>query len=123
MSTEALAKAYTQMLNDDGYKDSVAQDAGALSQWDLTDEERQVLVDEAGNEVEAFAIGHGPVMSFMAKGMGPPLPGSVASALGGALNGAAGLPLGSLTGPGFLANAACCPWGHGVTPSTTGMLD
>ena len=46
----------------------------------------------------------------IASAMSPP----VASGLGVALNQVAGLPLGALNGPGFLSNAACCPWGKPV---------
>ncbi len=57
-------------------------------------------------------IRSGPAMSAL--GGGPALSPAVASRLGGAMNKAAGLPTGALNGPGFLSNAACCPWGHAV---------
>ncbi len=111
MSKEATAAAYTLMLNDEAYRDEVAADATALDDFELTDEEKSVLQEEAGTEVSGFAIGMGPVMGHLSSG--PPLSGHTASALGIALNRAGGLPSRSLTGLGFASSAGCCPWGGG----------
>lgn len=118
MSKDAMAGVYAQMLDDEGYKDSVAADPGVLNDWDLTQEEKDVLLEEARAEVAGFAIGSGPVMSRLSSIGGAPLSPPVASSLGSALNRSAGLPVGALDGPGFLSNAACCPWN---SPSMPGI--
>jgi hypothetical protein len=111
MSKDAVASVYTVMLNDDGFKDLLVADPSQLDSWELSDEERAVLMEEASAEVSGFAMGFGPVMGHL--GSGPPMSPGVASGLGFALNKAGGLPTTSLTGPGLASNAACCPWGHG----------
>jgi hypothetical protein len=111
MSKEATASAYTLMLNDETYREEVAQDADALGDFDLSDDEIAVLREEASTEVTGFAIGMGPVMGHLSSG--PPLSGHTASSLGIALNRAGGLPSRSLTGLGFASSAGCCPWGGG----------
>ncbi len=111
MSKEATAAAYTLMLNDETFRDEVADDPAALEDFELTDEEVGVLREEAGSEVTGFAIGLGPVMGHLSSG--PPLSGHTASSLGIALNRASGLPSRSLTGLGFASSAGCCPWGGG----------
>jgi len=108
MSKEAVASVYTIMLNDDGYRELVAENPAVLDEWDLTDDERQLLLEEASTEVSGFSIGSGPIMGYLSRG--PLLSQPVASSLGIALNRAAGLPTGALTGPGFAASAGCCPW-------------
>ena len=120
MSKDGLASAYTVMLNDDGFRDLIAEDPSRLEGWELTDEERSVLLEEAGAEVSGFSIGVGPVMGHLSSG--PPMSPNVASGLGFALNKASGLPTGALNGPGFAAHAACCPWGHTVL-SPGGMVE
>jgi hypothetical protein len=112
MSKDAVASVYTVMLNDEGFKDLIVEDPSRLDSWELTDEERAVLLEEAGAEVAGFTIGMGPVMSHL--GSGPPLSPGIASGLGFALNKASGLPTGSLKGPGFASGAGCCPWGHAI---------
>jgi hypothetical protein len=62
--------------------------------------------------VFAFADANSVVIGQLVSG--PPLSGPVSSGLGAALNLASGLPTEALQGAGFLANSACCPWGHGV---------
>ncbi len=111
MSKDSVATAYTAILNDDGLRELVAEDPSVLDPYELTDEEKAVLVEEATAEVSGFAIGFGPAMTHL--GSGPPLSPPVASSLGFALNRASGLPTGSLKGPGFAAGAGCCPWGSG----------
>jgi hypothetical protein len=108
------------MLNDEGYKDLVAEDPSILDQWELTDEERQLLLDEAGAEVSGFMIGGGSLMGHIR--FGPPLAQPVASSLGIALNRAAGLPAGAMQGPGFAADG-CCPWNKPPSPSMGGMVE
>jgi hypothetical protein len=120
MSREATASVYTMMLNDEGYKDLVADDPSVLDEWDLTDEERQLLLDEAGAEVSGFAIGAGALMHHIR--FGPPLPQPVASSFGIALNRAAGLPAGALQGPGFAADG-CCPWNKPPSAPSGGMVE
>lgn len=110
MSKDALAGVYTNMLNDDAFRAQVATEPQVLETWDLTAEEKEILTEEANQEVSGFAIGQGGAMSYL--GSGPLLSPGVASGLGSALNGAAGLPTGALKGPGFVADAGCCPWGH-----------
>ena len=118
MSKDAIAGIYTQLLVDDDYRESLSANPGLLDDYDLTDEEKGVLREEVGAEVEGFAIGAGPVMSYMSARRGPPLSPSIASGLGAALNAAAGLPVGALNGPGFVSNTGCCPWGgHGAVPN------
>ena len=112
MSKDAVASAYTVMLNDEGFKEMVAGDASVLDPWELSDEEREVLIEEANAEVAGFALGVGPVMGHLSSG--PPLSAPVASSLGFALNRASGLPTSSLKGPGFASGAGCCPWGHAI---------
>lgn len=114
MSKDALAGVYAALLTDDAYRNSIAENPEILNDWDLTDEEKEVLTAEATAEVSGFAIGSGPVMSHFSATRGPQLSPGVASALGGAINNAAGLPTGALDGPGFVTRHACCPWGHGV---------
>ncbi len=113
MSKDAFAGVYTEMLNDESFRDTVAQRPEVLGDWDLSDEEKAVLAEEATSDVVGFSMGAGAAMGYLGRG-GAPLSPSIASGLGGALNKAAGLPIGALNGPGFLSNAACCPWGHAV---------
>jgi hypothetical protein len=110
MSKDGLASAYTVLLNDDGFRDLVTEDPSVLDPWELDDDEKAVLIEEASTEVAGFSIGQGPVMGRL--GRGPLLSPGVASGLGFALNKASGLPTGSLKGPGIASNAGCCPWGH-----------
>jgi hypothetical protein len=111
MSKDALAGVYAYMLTHDLYRETVAHNPEALHDWDLTDEEKKVLMSEARTKNPDRAIGSGPVLEHLSTRRGPPLSPTVASSLGIAMNQAAGLPLGALNGPGFLANAGCCPWG------------
>ena len=110
MSKDAVASAYTVMLNDEGFKELVVEDPTVLDPWELDDGEKAVLVEEAATEVSGYSIGMGPVMGHLSSG--PPLSAGIASSLGFALNRAGGLPTGSLKGPGLVSDAACCPWGH-----------
>ena len=112
MSREALASAYTLFLTNEQFRAEVALDPRALDHWDLTDDEATALFEEARNEVVAFANQNSVVIGKLVSG--PPLSGPVSSGLGAALNLASGLPTAALQGPGFIAHAACCPWGHGV---------
>jgi hypothetical protein len=113
MSKEAVASVYAMMLTDVEFREEIAANPEVLGVWELTDDERKVLLQESGAEVSGFAIGSGPVMSFLSGPSGPPLSGPSASSLGIALNKAGGLPTTALNGPGFVADAGCCPWGHG----------
>jgi hypothetical protein len=112
MSKDALAGVYAQMLTDESFRSTVAEKPEVLATWDLTSEEKDLLVEDATTEVAAFSIGSGGVMGYL--GSGPTLSPGVASGLGSALNVASGLPTGSLKGPGFASGAGCCPWGHSV---------
>lgn len=112
MSKDALAGVYSQMLEDESFRTTIAEHPEVLGDWDLADDEKAALLEEASAEVSGFAIGRGAAMSKLSGG--PSLSPAMASRLGGALNSAAGLPGGALNGPGFLSNAACCPWGHAV---------
>jgi len=112
MSKDALAGVYAQMLEDESFRSTIAEHPEVLGDWDLDDDEKAALLDEAGAEVSGFAIGSGPVMTRL--GGGPSLSPAVSSKLGAALNMASGLPTGALNGPGFASNAGCCPWGHAV---------
>jgi hypothetical protein len=124
MSRDAIASVYTIMLNDDGYREVVASEPDVLDEWDLTDEERLLLQEEAGAEVIGFAIGSGPVMGYLGSpGNGRPLSQPVGSALGTALNRAAGLPVRSLGGLGFAMEGGCCPWNAPPPPSLGGMVE
>ena len=111
MSRDAIASVYTIMLNDERFREVVVEEPDVLDEWDLSDQERALLLEEAGTEVSGFAIGSGPVMGYLgSKGNGPPLSQPVGSALGIALNKASGLPVRSLSGLGFAMDAGCCPW-------------
>ena len=112
MSKDALACVYAEMIENEQFRQTIEEHPEVLGDYDLTDQEKAALIEEASVEVEGFAFGAGPAMSALSGG--PSLSPSVASRLGGALNGAGGLPTGALNGPGFLSNAACCPWGHAV---------
>ena len=117
MSKDALGSVYTKILLEEDYRRSVADDPGTLDNLDLTDDEKGVLRQEAGTEVQVFAIGSGPVMSYLTTRRGPPMAPDISSGLGAALNAASGLPVGSLQGPGFVSNSGCCPWGgHSAIP-------
>jgi len=119
VSKDAVGAIYTKMLDDERYRSLVAEDPSVLDAWELSDEERAVLVDEATTEVSGFAFGNSPAMRFIQHG--PPMSPGIASSLGFSLNNAAGLPTGSLKGPGF-ASDGCCPWGHPPPPPTGGMV-
>lgn len=110
MSRDAVASVYTMMLNDESFREAVATDPESLGAWELTDTERDVLLEEASTDVTGYSLGGGPVMGHLAGPSGPPLSGAVASGLGVALNKMGGLPLGSLRGPGIAADGGCCPW-------------
>lgn len=112
MSKDALAGVYAEMLENDEFRQIVEEHPEVLADYDLTDDEKEALVAEASAEVEGFAFGSGPAMSALSGGA--MLSPGVSSRLGAALNSQAGLPTGALNGPGFLSNAACCPWGHAV---------
>lgn len=120
MSKDALAGVYATMLEDDSFRDTIAAHPEVLGDWDLTDDEKAALLEEATADVAGFAIGAGAVMARL--NGGPALSPGVASRLGGAMNQAAGLPAGALNGPGFLSNAACCPWGHAVIGNFGGAV-
>lgn len=112
MSKDALAGVYAEMLENDAFRDTVAEHPEVLGDWDLTEDEKTALIEEASAEVAGFSLGSGP--ASRALNGGPALSPAVASRLGTAMNKASGLPTGALNGPGFLSNAACCPWGHAV---------
>ena len=112
MSKDSVASVYTIMLNDEGFKDLVVAEPERLDAWELSDEERAVLLEEANAEVSGFAFGGGAAMGYLSSG--PPLSPGIASGLGFAMNRASGLPTGSLKGPGFASGAGCCPWGHAI---------
>jgi hypothetical protein len=112
MSKDALAGVYAEMLENDSFRDTVAEHPEVLGDWDLTADEKAALIEEASAEVAGFAFGNSPAMKALSGG--PALSPGVSSRLGGAMNKASGLPTGALNGPGFLSNAACCPWGHAV---------
>ena len=112
MSREALASAYTLFLTNEQFRAEIATNPQALDHWDLTEDESTALLDEARNELVAFANQNSVVIGKLVSG--PPLSGPVSAGLGAALNLASGLPTAALQGPGFVANSACCPWGHGV---------
>lgn len=114
MSRDAIAGVYTQMLTDASYRKIVADDPEVLNTWDLSREEKAVLIKEARVKVAGTSLESGPVMKHLVSKRGPMLSPPVASGLGVALNQVAGLPLGALNGPGFLSNAACCPWGKPI---------
>ena len=120
MSKDALAGVYAEMLENEGFRSTVAEHPEVLGDWDLSDEEKACLLDEASADVTGFALGAGPAMSQLTGG--PALSPGIASRLGGALNHAAGLPTGALNGPGFLTNANCCPWGHAILGDVFGEM-
>lgn len=122
MSKDAIAGVYTQMLTDASYRKIVADDPKALNSWDLTPAEKTVLLKEARSKSVGASLESGPVMKHLVSKRGPMLSPPVASGLGVALNQAAGLPIGALNGPGFLSNAACCPWGKPVIGKVQDMV-
>lgn len=112
MSKDALAGVYAEILENESFRKVVEEHPEVLGDYDLTESEKTAILDEVGNDVGGFAFGLGPAMGALSGG--PALSPGAASRLGSALNSAAGLPTGALNGPGFLSNAACCPWGHAV---------
>jgi hypothetical protein len=60
-------------------------------------------------------------MSFLSGPSGPPLSPLVALSLGTALNSAAGLPTGSLTGHGLATSGGCCPWNKSFVSDPTAV--
>jgi len=112
VSKDALAGVYATLLTNDEFRNQVSQDPSLLDTWDLTDEEKSVLAEEASQEVSAFSFESGGVMGMLSSG--PKLSPAVASSLGTALNVASGLPTTALRGPGFASGAGCCPWQHPV---------
>ena len=71
MSKDALAGVYSQMLDDSAFRDQVAENPNVLDTWDLTAEEKKLLIEDAETDVAGFAIGSGGVMGYM--GSGTPL--------------------------------------------------
>ncbi len=120
MSKDAFAGVYAEMLENEDFRSTVAEHPEVLGDWDLNDEEKACLLEEASADVTGFALGSGPAMMRLSGG--PSLSPSVASRLGSALNRSAGLPTGALNGPGFLTNASCCPWGHPVIGNFYGEM-
>jgi hypothetical protein len=118
MSKDALAGVYAELLESESFRKIVEEHPEVLGDYDLTETEKSAILDEVGNDVGGFAFGMGPAMGALSGG--PALSPGVASRLGSALNSAAGLPTGALNGPGFLSNAACCPWGHAVIGNFAG---
>ncbi len=112
MSKDALAGVYAEILENEEFRSTVEANPEVLGDFDLTDGEKAALIEEVSSDVGGFQWGAGPAMRALSGG--PSLSPSVASRLGSALNVSAGLPTGALNGPGFLSNAACCPWGHAV---------
>jgi hypothetical protein len=112
VSRDALASVYADILENEYFRRTVAEHPEVLGDFDLTDAEKKALKGEVGHKAKEIVIGDGPVMKALHHG--PTLSPGVALRLGAALNRAAGLPVGALNGPGFLSNAACCPWGHAV---------
>jgi len=108
VSKDAFAGVYSQMLDDETFREQVGSSPEVLDTWDLTSDEKSILVDEANTDVSGFAFGAGGAMGYL--GSGPLLSPGVASQLGGSLNRAAGLPTGALQGPGFASSEGCCPW-------------
>ena len=121
MRTQIVAQVFTRMLDDPAYRGSVARNSAELDAWDLSAEERQMLVQEAAHGISRAGVGSGPVMNFLRSGAA--LPPRLASDLGVALNRASGLPTASFTEPGFVSGSACCPWGHPPVPALDGMLE
>lgn len=108
MSHDAIASVYTIMLNDRDFSELVAEDSTVLDNWELTDEEKRLLIEDAQSEVQTFSTGGG-VMGYIVSNT--PLSGPVGSGLGIALNKAQGLPTKNLAGPGLRAcSSGCCPW-------------
>ena len=66
MGKDALAGVYTNMLNDDAFRTQVAAEPRVLETWDLTDEEKEILNEEANQEVSRFAIGQEGAMNTSA---------------------------------------------------------
>ena len=90
LEQRCVASVYTVVLNDEGFKDLLVADPGQLDSWELSDEERAVLIEEAAAEVLGFSMGFGPVMGHLDSG--PPMSPGTASGLGFALNKAGGPP-------------------------------
>jgi hypothetical protein len=114
MSRDALAGVYIEMLAEAKNREIIAKHPDILNDWDLTEEEKKVLKEEAAAGPPGPKIESGPVLKYIETKRGPKLSPPIASSLGIAINKALGLPHGSLKGPGFVSNAACCPWGHAV---------
>ncbi len=67
MTTEALAKAFTAMLNDTDLVTEVGKDAAAaLAGYDLGDDERGLLAAAAEEGVDSIGEDHGGAMKAVA---------------------------------------------------------
>lgn len=119
MSKDATATVYAKMLADPVFRGVLSETQ--LSQWDLTEEEKRLLLEElTAGTTDPYKSA---VMSHIRAGVVPLSP-LVASALGYALNKANGLPTGMLTARGFTSGSAgCCGWGHPILPMLRGMLE
>ena len=56
------------MSTDEELRDRVATEPQVLDTWELTGEEKQLLTEEATQDVSGFAIGGGSVMGAWAAG-------------------------------------------------------
>jgi hypothetical protein len=108
MSKETLAGVWADMLEDEAYRDQIQANPALLDDFDLTDVERQALVDEANMEVAGFDMRSRPALQAM-RGGGPCSRGC-STRLGNALNMSAGMPTTSSQGPDMVSSTDCCPW-------------
>lgn len=107
MSVEHFAQVYTEMLNDQAFKDRVASDpAAALTGWLLTEEEREILIQEARAEVQGYTIANSPALAYIART--GPVSQPTGTALGNAINRATGSPVMGPLAAG--CDAGCCSW-------------
>jgi hypothetical protein len=119
MSKDATATVYARMIGDPEFRGALS--ANVLSRFELTEDERRVLLEEAASGSSAANFSSSGVMRHL-RGA-PALSPRVASDLGAALNKALGLPTASLQEPGFRAPSNCCPWGHPKIPDPLGMIE
>jgi len=110
MSADTIASLYTMMINSQDFMDLVAEDPSVLDKYsDLTSEERDLLVEVAGREVEGFSYSSNGVIGYIGRNL--PLSKNVGSSLGVALAGMQGLSPRSILGGG--ADCDCCKWKGG----------
>jgi hypothetical protein len=120
MSKDATATIYAKMLTDSSFRGTVCE--SVLNDWDLTQGEREILLEEAASTELQNVLSNSKVMRHLRHGVS--LSPDVASALGAALNNARGLPRKAVKDPGHTSGATdCCPWNKPPVPWDGGISE